>query len=111
MKPRESLTSLPPSPTAERRSRAVKYSIAMGIRMVCVICLIFAQGWWLLFFAVGAIVLPYFAVVLANVGTAGESGSVERPGAVVLARPVPPFAAPTPPPGDAEGGDPTEGRR
>ena len=42
MKSRESLTSLPPSPSAARRSRAIKYSIAMGIRMVCVICLIFA---------------------------------------------------------------------
>ncbi|WP_146085866.1 DUF3099 domain-containing protein, partial [Rathayibacter sp. AY1D9] len=36
MKPRETLTSLPPSPSAERRSRAIKYSIAMGIRMLCV---------------------------------------------------------------------------
>ncbi|PPH41203.1 hypothetical protein C5C86_08135, partial [Rathayibacter sp. AY1E4] len=72
MKPRETLTSLPPSPSAERRSRAIKYSIAMGIRMLCVICLLFAHGWWLLFFAIGAVVLPYFAVVLANVGSAGE---------------------------------------
>ncbi|PPF37797.1 DUF3099 domain-containing protein, partial [Rathayibacter sp. AY1A3] len=79
MKPRETLTSLPPSPSAERRSRAIKYSIAMGIRMLCVICLLFAHGWWLLFFAIGAVVLPYFAVVLANVGSAGERGNVERP--------------------------------
>ncbi|QHF24634.1 DUF3099 domain-containing protein [Rathayibacter sp. VKM Ac-2804] len=116
MKSRESLTSLPPSPSAARRSRAIKYSIAMGIRMVCVICLIFAQGWWLLFFALGAIVLPYFAVVLANVGSAGESGTVERPGAIVLSRPVPPYVPPTAhdaaPSADVpEGGDPTEGRR
>ncbi|ROQ58845.1 DUF3099 family protein [Rathayibacter sp. PhB152] len=116
MKSRESLTSLPPSPSAARRSRAIKYSIAMGIRMVCVICLIFAQGWWLLFFALGAIVLPYFAVVLANVGSAGESGTVERPGAIVLSRPVPPYVPPAAddaaPSADApEGGDPSEGRR
>ncbi|PPH75281.1 DUF3099 domain-containing protein, partial [Rathayibacter sp. AY1D4] len=78
MKSRETLTSLPPSPSAERRSRAIKYSIAMGIRMLCVICLLFAHGWWLLFFAIGAVVLPYFAVVLANVGSAGERGNVER---------------------------------
>ncbi|PPH32759.1 hypothetical protein C5C94_05905, partial [Rathayibacter sp. AY1C3] len=84
VKPRETLTSLPPSPSAERRSRAIKYSIAMGIRMLCVICLLFAHGWWLLFFAIGAVVLPYFAVVLANVGSAGERGNVERPGAIVL---------------------------
>jgi hypothetical protein len=103
VKPRESLTSLPPSPTAERRSRAIKYSIAMGIRMICVICLIFAQGWWLAFFAIGAIVLPYFAVVLANVGGVGESGNVQRPGAIVLSRPVPP-PAPAPESGSSTGG-------
>ena len=79
-------------------------------------CLIFAQGWWLLFFALGAIVLPYFAVVLANVGSAGESGTVERPGAIVLSRPVPPYVPPTADDGARtteapEGGDPTECRR
>jgi hypothetical protein len=115
VKPRESLTSLPPSPSAERRSRAIKYSIAMGIRMLCVICLLFAQGWWLLFFAIGAVVLPYFAVVLATVGSAGERGNVERPGAIVLSRPAP--YAPAPPPSatpaddsSTEGGDPAGGR-
>lgn len=80
--------------------------------MICVICLIFAQGWWLAFFAVGAIVLPYFAVVLANVGGLGESGTVQRPGAVVLARPVQyPSAAPETDSSSApEGGDPAGGR-
>lgn len=61
----------------------VKYSIAMGIRMVCIVCLLFAHGWWLLVFAIGAIVLPYIAVVLANVGPAGEGGPVDRPGGLV----------------------------
>ncbi|WKK71252.1 DUF3099 domain-containing protein [Rathayibacter oskolensis] len=109
MKPRESLTTLPPSPTDARHSRVIKYSIAMSIRMICVICLIFAQGWWLAFFAVGAIVLPYFAVVLANVGGLGESGTVQRPGAVVLARPAP-YAAPAPDAGAPQGGEPTGDR-
>ncbi|MWV49852.1 DUF3099 domain-containing protein [Rathayibacter sp. VKM Ac-2803] len=110
MKPRESLTTLPPSPDAVRHSRVIKYSIAMSIRMVCVICLIFAQGWWLAFFAVGAIVLPYFAVVLANVGGLGESGTVQRPGAVVLARPMPSPAPEPSAPSAPQGGDPTGDR-
>jgi hypothetical protein len=63
----QSLTDLPLSPEAERRTRMIKYSVAMGVRMICIVCLIFAQGWWLLVFAIGAIVLPYFAVVIANV--------------------------------------------
>lgn len=65
----QSITDLPQSPEAERRTRMIKYSVAMGIRMVCIVCLIFAHGWWLLVFAIGAIVLPYFAVVIANVKT------------------------------------------
>ncbi|AND16408.1 hypothetical protein A6122_1264 [Rathayibacter tritici] len=84
----------------------------MGIRMLCVICLLFAHGWWLLFFAIGAVVLPYFAVVLANVGSAGEGGAVERPGAIVLSRPVPPPppAADSEAPLGPEGGDPRGAR-
>ncbi|MBF4462370.1 MULTISPECIES: DUF3099 domain-containing protein [unclassified Rathayibacter] len=109
MKSRESLTTLPPSPSAARRSRVIKYSIAMGIRMICVIALIFVHGWWQLAFAIGAIVLPYFAVVLANVGSAGESGTVERPGAVVLARPTTPPAADHAAPSEAPRADGSEG--
>ena len=63
----QSITSLPLSPEAERHSRMVKYSIAMGIRVVCIVLMLFVQGWWLLVCAVGAIVLPYIAVVIANV--------------------------------------------
>jgi hypothetical protein len=61
----------------------VKYTIAMTIRMVCILSCLFLQGWWLAVAAVGAIVLPYFAVILANVG--GNQGTaVERPGGVVV---------------------------
>jgi len=76
------ITSLPRSPDDDRRSRMTKYLIAMSIRVVCIILCFFVQGWWLAVFAVGAIVLPYLAVVLANVG--GEpAGNVLRPGSIV----------------------------
>lgn len=61
-----SITSIPLSPADERRSRMVKYSISMAIRMVCIVAMLFVSGWWLLLCAAGAIFLPYFAVVLAN---------------------------------------------
>lgn len=61
----------------------VKYSIAMGIRMLCIIALLFSQGWWVLVFGIGAMVLPYIAVVIANVGPAGEGGAPDRPGGLV----------------------------
>jgi predicted tellurium resistance membrane protein TerC len=74
-----SITTLPPSPDDERRSRMRKYTIAMSVRMVCILLIFVVQGWWVWFFAAGAIVLPYIAVVLANVGD-GRSGGAVQPG-------------------------------
>jgi Protein of unknown function (DUF3099) len=65
--------------TEARRSRSEdiayrerRYLIMMGIRVVCfaVAVLLFAQGagWLAAIPAVGAIVIPYFAVVFANGG-------------------------------------------
>lgn len=76
------ITSLPRSPEDDRRARMIKYSITMGIRLGCVILCIFVRGWWLLLSATGAVILPYIAVVLANVvDTRGSR--VERPGSIV----------------------------
>lgn len=85
--PTQSITSLPASPDEERRARMIKYSIMMGIRVVCIFALLFAQGWWILVFAAGAIFLPYFAVVVANVGTSRRGQEVMRPGGLA---PLPP---------------------
>ena len=83
MKQQQSITSLPPSPDAERRARMIKYTIAMTIRVACIFALLFAKGWWLAIFAAGAIFLPYFAVVVANVDSKRRGADVERPGAIV----------------------------
>jgi len=84
MKQPQSITSLPESPDADRRRRLVAYLIAMGVRVACVILCFFVQGWWLFVPIIGALVLPYIAVVLAN-ATSGASTKVEvfRPGALV----------------------------
>jgi Protein of unknown function (DUF3099) len=83
MKKQQTITSLPPSPEAERRSRMIKYSVTMGIRMVCVILIFVLDGWWRIAAAIGAIVLPYIAVVLANVSKSVVGAVVERPGTIV----------------------------
>src|SRR5688500_18306757 len=80
-------TMRPPSPEAERRSRMIKYTIAMSIRVLCIFAMLFAQGWWLAVCAAGAIFLPYFAVVLANVGSPTGRTTVLRPGSIVLSTP------------------------
>jgi hypothetical protein len=84
-KVQQSVTSLPASPDHERHVRMIKYSVAMGVRMVCIILLLFVQGWWLIVCAAGAIILPYFAVVIANVAVAPKPAAVVRPGSIVLA--------------------------
>ncbi|GAA1061526.1 DUF3099 domain-containing protein [Agromyces bracchium] len=83
--PLQSITSLPPSPDEERRARMIKYTVMMSIRVACIVALLFVQGWWLLVFALGAVFLPYFAVVVANVATTRRS-DVESPGGIVPLR-------------------------
>jgi hypothetical protein len=73
----QSITTLAESPDSERNRRMARYSIAMGIRLVCVLLCFFVQGWWLILPAIGAIVLPYVAVVIANASTRSSDGSVE----------------------------------
>ncbi|RKR74173.1 DUF3099 domain-containing protein [Frondihabitans australicus] len=82
------ITSLPPAPRDEQRARMVRYAISMGIRTICVIAVFFVPGWWRLAPAIAAVVLPYFAVVIANAGHDGTAGEVERPGGVELYRPT-----------------------
>jgi hypothetical protein len=80
------VTNLPPSPDEERHGRMLKYAIAMGIRVVCIgLCLV-TPGWWLLIPATGAIVLPYFAVIIASTANSGRRDAVARPGAIELRR-------------------------
>ncbi len=89
MKQQQSITSLPASPRDERRTRMIRYSVTMTIRLVCLICVFFVQGtWWMLVFGVGAIVLPYFAVILANAGNGGgtplASATIKPVGVVAI---------------------------
>lgn len=86
MKKQQSITSLPESPEDELRGRMLRYGLTMGIRLVCIIACFFVHGWWLLLMAIGAIVLPYIAVVFANISMS-KAGTVERPGAITRATP------------------------
>ena len=80
MKPASAaITSLPESPDDERRDRMIKYSIAMGVRMLCFV----VPGWWILVPAAGAVILPYIAVVAANTVASPRGRDVERPGSIV----------------------------
>lgn len=62
----QSITTVGESPELERRSRMLKYTIAMTIRVICIIAAIFVDGWLMWVAFAGAIFLPYFAVIIAN---------------------------------------------
>jgi predicted tellurium resistance membrane protein TerC len=70
MPERHVVTSIAEAPDSERKRRMIKYTISMTVRTLCVILVVFTSGVWQWVFGLGAVFLPYFAVVLAN--TAGQ---------------------------------------
>ena len=48
------------------RKRMIKYALAMGIRMVCLILIFVVDGWFKILMVAGAVFLPWIAVVIAN---------------------------------------------
>jgi Flp pilus assembly protein TadB len=80
------VTEARPSRSAEIGQRERRYLIMMGIRVVCfvitVVLFLNHGGWFTLLPAAGAILLPYFAVVVANARqqtTGGRFRSYEPP--------------------------------
>jgi hypothetical protein len=65
----QSATALPAAPVDDRKKRMRAYSTAMSIRMLCLILVFFVPWELKIVFGVGAVVLPYIAVVLANAGS------------------------------------------
>ena len=58
----------------------------MTIRFVCVILAVLVKGWLMWVFFAGAILLPYFAVVIANAQGAG--GKSKQAATEVVAKPL-----------------------
>jgi predicted tellurium resistance membrane protein TerC len=78
----QSVTSLDISPEEERKSRMVRYLVAMSIRVVCIVAGVYVEGWLMWVCFAGAIFLPYFAVIIAN-----ASGSTTARSAVAVVAP------------------------
>ncbi|WP_217615720.1 DUF3099 domain-containing protein [Cellulomonas sp. GbtcB1] len=108
--PAQSVTSAPEPLGADQARRARRYLIQMGIRVVCFLVAVLTWSrvplWVSLVLIVGAVVLPYIAVLFANAGR--ERRDDAPPGylphlldAAPTARPVAP-APPTHGPGPAD---------
>ncbi|WP_223247036.1 DUF3099 domain-containing protein [Microbacterium oleivorans] len=90
-----SATSLTTAPEVDARSRTRRYVIMMSVRVLCFILMVTVTpyGWQTWIFAAGAAVLPYLAVVIANVGNGDEVVVAERPSREIESTP----SASTPP--------------
>ena len=67
----------------------IKYSVAMGVRVLCLILAVIVPGWWAAVPLIAAVFLPYFAVVIANVSVEQGRVDVQRPGGIVPLTPPP----------------------
>ena len=61
-----SITDAAAAHSEDMRQRMIKYALAMGIRMVCLILIFVVDGWLKLVMVAGAVFLPWIAVVIAN---------------------------------------------
>ncbi|MDC5697414.1 DUF3099 domain-containing protein [Intrasporangium calvum] len=82
------VTSAPSSPADDQDQRVRRYLTMMGIRIACLGLIFVTDGWLRWAAIIGAVVLPYFAVVTANAVRPRQSGEIE---------PVSPHSV-TPPP-------------
>ena len=70
---------------AEDRSHRMRmYFISMALRVLCVLSLFWVHGWWILVPAVGAVVLPWFAVMVGNAVAHNNGEAVEAPEPLAL---------------------------
>ncbi|MEZ2389938.1 DUF3099 domain-containing protein [bacterium RCC_150] len=61
-----SITDAAAAHSDDMRERMIKYAVAMGIRMVCIILIFVVDGWFKIIAIAGAVFLPWIAVVIAN---------------------------------------------
>src|SRR5262249_13087773 len=71
------ITSAHTSHSERIRGRQRRYLISMGIRTVCFLLAVVADGWLRWAFIIAAVVLPYFAVIAANAAGEVDDGGPE----------------------------------
>ena len=73
------VTSAGVNPAEDRAHRQRMYYISMILRVVCVASLFWVTGWWVLVAALGAVFLPWFAVMVGNAVAYGGEQDLESP--------------------------------
>jgi hypothetical protein len=95
-----SITDAAESHSEDIRRRMVKYALAMGIRMVCLVMIFVLDGWLKIIAVAGAVFLPWIAVVIAN----GSDMAEEHSDALLDSAPLAELEAPPLPTGHEEQG-------
>lgn len=72
-----SITNAQRGITEQQSGRTKKYLVSMAIRTVCFILAIVVPGWPKLAFIIGAVALPYLAVVIANAGRENDDPGID----------------------------------
>jgi Protein of unknown function (DUF3099) len=74
------ITEAQPSLDDQFRSRRIKYSIMMATRAVCLVlaAVSYRITWLMIIFALGALVLPWMAVLIANDGPPKKAQKVNK---------------------------------
>jgi len=70
-----SITDAAAAHSEDMRERMIKYAVAMGIRMVCIVLIFVVDGWFKIIAIAGAVFLPWIAVVIANGNDKAEDHS------------------------------------
>lgn len=77
--PSYSVTSAGVNPAEDRAHRMRMYFIAMTLRLACVLSLFWLRGWWVTIAVAGAIILPWFAVMVGNAVEHGGAKQLKAP--------------------------------
>lgn len=77
----QTATSLDRAPRDDESHRMRTYLLTMAVRTLCLVLMVVVvpYGWYTFLFAIGAVVLPYIAVVIANAAQAGRVTHAEAP--------------------------------
>ena len=86
----------------DQSSRVRNYVISMVMRIVFIVAAVVASGWLRWTFALGAVFIPYFAVVIANGGRERSEHALPV---------VPPTAAALPPASPSASDSPSDSKR
>jgi hypothetical protein len=77
----QAATSLDRAPRDDESHRMRTYLLTMGVRTLCLVLMVAVvpYGWYTFVFALGAVVLPYIAVVVANAAQSTQVTHAQAP--------------------------------